>query len=369
MPTARPMSGTSAKAADAPGLAAMHQALKRLTSAARSPGLVALADTYATPTALADEVFLARCVQRDPDATLEVSAMRDLLSRATVPDRLSDLTMDRDLGLEQTSFATLWAEPHRLDSMRATFDYFRRRYRAAVLSHHNDYWRAMRRLRLSLEDSRRTVDALVRLNTLEQLGRPLGEESLAQYDRLLAALRDCPLIDQSEEALGTAESCPACGLTLADKPPSAEVDAVLQRLSRALSQQMTRLSSETVRATLGRARGRRVEQFVQAVEASDPVAVASILDDALLEFLRDLVGGEPTTGSAPVLDRLRRAYPVVGEGDVDGATAEFRRLLEQALSQQRRARPGRPPAVRLDPPGRAGAIETRGIPDAGRPGP
>ncbi len=368
-PVAKPMSAPSAKSADRPGLALTRQALKRLAAAARSAGLGSLADLYPTPTALAEDVFLVRCLQRDPAATLEVAAMRDLLSRAAAPERLSDLTMDRALGLEQTSFTTLWAEPQRLDSMRATFDYFRRRRQAAVLGHHRDYWRAMRRVRLSLEDCRRTVDALVRLNSLDHLGRPLGEESLAQYDRLLAAVRDCPLVEQLEESLGTADSCPACGLTLADQPPSAEVDAVLQRLIRALSQQITRLSSETVRSTLGRARGRRIEQFVQAAEASDQAAVTSILDDDLLEFLRDLLGGEPTAVSPPVLDRLRRAYPAVGEDDVEAATAEFRRLLEQALSQQRRARPGRPPVVRLDPPGRAGAAESPQTRDAGRRNP
>jgi len=41
---------------------------------------------------------------------------------------------------------------------------------------------------------------------------------------------------------------------------------------------------------------------------------------------------------------------VVGEGEVEAATEVFRRLLEQALSEQRRARPGRAPAVHLDVP-------------------
>jgi hypothetical protein len=325
---------------------------------ARSPALSALTDLYPAPMALAEDIFLARCLLRDPPAALEVATMRDFLARAVVPERLSELAMDRTVSLEQICFATLWAEPHRLDSMRATFEYFRGRFRAALLAHHADYWRAMRRLRLSLEDSEATTRALARLNSLEQLGRPLGEDALAQHGRLLAAVQDCPLVERLEEALGAAASCPACGLTLADQPPSAEVDAVLRRLSRALSQQMTRLSSEAVHRILARARGERVEQFLQVVQASDLAGLASVLDDELLEFLRDLLTGEPTTATPPVLERLRRAFPVVSESEVEAATEVFRRLLQQAISEQRRAHPDRAPAVRLGlpvrPPGGPG---------------
>jgi hypothetical protein len=156
-------------------------------------------------------------------------------------------------------------------------------------------------------------------------------------------------------AAGAATSCPACGLTLAEGPPSAEVEAVLRRLSRALGQQMTRLSSQAVHRILARARGERMEQFLQVVQASDLAGLASVLDDELLEFLRDLLAGEPRTGTPPVLERLRRAFPVVGEGEVEPAAELFKRLLEQALSEERRMRPGRSPTVRLDQPtGRAG---------------
>jgi hypothetical protein len=322
---------------------------------ARSPALGALADLYPGPMALAEDVFLARCLVRDPPAALELAAMRDFLARAVVPERLSELAMDHTVSLEQISFATLWAEPHRLDSMRATFEYFRSRFRAAFLAHHASYWQATRRLRLSLEDSEAAARALARLNSLEQLGRPLGEDALAQQGRLLATVQDCPLVQPAsggEEALGAAASCPACGLTLADQPPSAEVDAVLRRLSRALSQQMTRLSSEAVHRIIARARGERIEQFLQVVQASDLAGLASVLDDELLEFLRDLLAGEPTTAAPPVLERLRRAFPVVSESEVEAATEVFRRLLQQAISEQRRARPDRTPSVRLDLPGR-----------------
>jgi hypothetical protein len=339
-----------------PGLVPARHALERLTAVARSPALGAVADLYPGPMALAEEIFLARCLVRDPPAALELAAMRDFLARTVVPKGLSELAMDHTVSLEQVSFATLWAEPHRLDSMRATFEYFRGRFRAAFLAHHASYWRDMRRLRLALEDSEAVVRALARLNSLEQLGRPLGEEALAQHGRLLAAVQDCPLVQRLEEALGAAASCPACGLTLADQPPSAEVDAVLRRLSRALSQQMTRLSSEAVHRILARARGERIEQFLQVVQASDLAGLASVLDDELLEFLRDLLAGEPTTAAPPVLERLRRAFPVVSESEVEAATEVFRRLLQQAMNEQRRARPDRTPSVRLDLPGRQAGL-------------
>ena len=94
-----------------PGLTPTRQALDRLSGAARSPGLAALEDLYPSPMALAEDVFLARCLLRDAPAVLELAAMRDFLARAVVPERLPELAMDRTVGLEQVSFATLWAEP------------------------------------------------------------------------------------------------------------------------------------------------------------------------------------------------------------------------------------------------------------------
>jgi hypothetical protein len=364
-----------AEPVDRPGLASTRKALERLSAGARSPGLAGLADLYPTPTVLTEDVFLARCLSWSPGPALDLATMRDFLARAVVPERLSELAIDRTVTLDQASFAALWAEPNRLDSIRATFDYFRSRFKAALLAHHAGYWGAMRRLRLSLEESEPTVAALVRLNSLEQLGQPLGQEALAQHGCLLADTQDCPLIEGTEEALATAASCPACNLTLADEPPSAEVDAVSRRLSRALGQQMTRLSSAAIRRILGRARGERIEQFLQVVQASDLAGLASVLDDELLEFLRDLLAAEPSTAMPSVMETLRRACPLVGEGDVEAAAETFRRLLVQALADQRRARPDRPPTVRLDlPAGQAGlparprAGADRGGPSTGRPG-
>jgi PTH1 family peptidyl-tRNA hydrolase len=263
--------------------------------------------------ALAEDVFLARCLLRDAPAVLELAAMRDFLARAVVPERLPELAMDRTVGLEQVSFATLWAEPHRLNSMRATFEYFRGR--RAPLAHHASYWQSMHRLRLSLEDGEGLSPRPPQQPPA--VGATAGE-ALAQHGAWWPPSR-VPAGRPAGKALGR-HFLPACGLTLADDPPSAEVDAVLRRLSRALSQQMTRLSSEAVHRILARARGERIEQFLQVVQASDLAGLASVLDDELLEFLRDLLSGEPGTGRPPVLEGCSARFPVVAEGEVEAAT-------------------------------------------------
>ena len=55
--------------------------------------------------------------------------------------------MDRRVTLEQLSPAALFMEPHRFDGMRATFEYFRKRFVAAYREHHRRYWEECDRLR------------------------------------------------------------------------------------------------------------------------------------------------------------------------------------------------------------------------------
>jgi hypothetical protein len=65
------------------------------------------------------------------------------------------------------------------------------------------------------------------------------------------------------------------------------------------------------------------------------------LDDALVDFLRELLEAPPA--EPDVLQRLSAAFPEVTAASLDATVAEFRRLLEDGLAREGgrlRLRPG-----------------------------
>jgi hypothetical protein len=273
--------------------------------------------------------------------------MRAYLEATVVPDSAGELALDRRVTLEQLPSAALFMEPHRLDGMRATFEFFRKHYEAAYQEHHRRYWEACARLAFDLEEATTTARALGRLNGLRELGKPVGIGALAQYEDLRRALERCSLEEALAEALSRAPACPMCGVTLADEPPAERARDVSRRLQHALRQQQNRLSSAAIRQILSRRKEEKVEQFLRVIQASDLRGLAQLLDDDLVAFLRDMLAA-PGEAEAPLLERLRRVYPEVREESLEAAVAEFRRLLTDALAAERNTHPGRRPRVALD---------------------
>jgi hypothetical protein len=271
--------------------------------------------------------------------------MRAYLSAAVVPPAAAELAMDQAVTLEQLSSAVLFMEPHRLEGMRATFEYFRKRFGAAYQEHHRRYWQACEQLLKEREEAEATARALARLNRIRELGKAMGVNALTQYDDLGKALERCLLVETLADSLTQQSSCPLCGVTLADEAPAERVRDVVRRLQRALRQQQNRLSSQAIRQILSQQEGERIERFLKVVQASDLRGLAEVLDDDLVEFLRALLT-PPPGAPASLLERFRQAYPVVSEESLAAAVEEFRQLLEEALAAEKRA--GRRARVSLD---------------------
>jgi hypothetical protein len=312
--------------------------------------------SYEAPEALAEDVALARCLAERPKEAEEVVAMRAYVDDAVVPATLRELAVDRAIAREQLSFGLLLMEPQRFESSRAAFESFRAAYAAAYAAHHRAYWDATLALRRELADAAAAAQALARLNSLRELGRPEGMRALVEYDRLAGDQRSCAAPDV-ERTLERAAVCEGCGLALAEQPRVAPAEAALRELRAALQRQQRRLASRAVRRILSRG-GERIERFLQIVQASDLKGLADVLDDELLTFLSELLAQDlaPATGAAPesrdLLQELARAYPTVSEREVEAATETLRSLLVDALraARARNGGAGRRVRVRLAQP-------------------
>ncbi len=301
---------------------------------------------FGEPMAFADAVFALRCLARDPGTALELAEMRAYLEAMAVPDSTSDLAMDRRVTLEQLSYAALFMEPHSFEAMRATFEYLRKRFAATYREHHRRYWEGCDVIARILEERESTARALIRLNSISELGKPVGLNGLARYQEMRTALAGCPLDEALPESLKKTPACPMCSTTLADEPPEPAARDVLRRLERALREQQNRLSSIAIRNILAWQKGEKIEQFLQVVQASDLGGLAEVLDDELVAFLREMLGA-PTPASS-VLERLARSHPEVSATSLEETVEEFRRLLAEELAAQSAANPARQARVVLD---------------------
>jgi hypothetical protein len=306
---------------------------------------------YSSPSDLAEDIYLCRALAENPDEARKAARMRCFLIEAVVPENEPELAIDRTLALEELCFATLVAEPHRWGAMQAAFERFRQRYQGAYLKHHQQYCEGLSTLHVQLSDLARHAQALRRLNTLTELGPPLGEEALDQYEQLPQRVGACLLSASLERELEELPRCPACGISMNDEPPWEDIQRMGRRLERALNQQLQRLSSKAVRQILGTSGEARVEHFLQLVQASQARSLADVLDDELLGFLRRfLVEARVKSLLSPVFAKLQEPIPDLSEEQVEGMAEAVARVIQDAFttSQQalpEKARPQLPPGT------------------------
>ncbi|MEE8369989.1 MAG: hypothetical protein V3S00_04385 [Dehalococcoidia bacterium] len=289
--------------------------------------------------ALSEDVYLLRALHERPAEALEVLAMRAFTREAAVPPTDHDLALDKEIATEQLQFASLIPEPQRLNPARAALDHFRRSYRKRYTAHHRSYWTEVARLRGQLVESRVYVEALTNLNTLTELGPPVGVGTLSTYRELLDSAPTCELIVGVEEELSDAAVCPACSLRLDQEPPATRTAEVLQRIKRAIERQMTRLSSVAVRQVLEKSGDARVERFLKVIQAAQLASLAEVLDKELVGYLRRFLV-EARIGSLlnPIMSRLEDG----GSPDVEDAQEALRelaRVLDRAFRASARSLP------------------------------
>jgi hypothetical protein len=328
--------------ADMPQIA---RALESLASLGESSATAAFAESasrlYSGCSDLAEDVYLCRAVAENPKEARKAARMRRFLIEAVVPESEPQLAIDRTIALEELSFVALVAEPHRWPAMRAAFERFRQRYQCAYLKHHHRYWEATLALHSQLLDLASHAEALRRLNTLSELGLPLGEDALNAYEQFPKRIGACLLSTSLERELKDTARCPVCGISMNDEPLWEDVQRIARRLERALNQQLQRLSSKAVSHILAASGEARVEEFIQLVQASQARSLADVLDDELLGFLRRLlVEARVKSLLAPVFAKLQEPLPDMSEEAVEDLAGEVARVIHDAFASGQQALAG-----------------------------
>ena len=210
------------------------------------------------------------------------------LREAYIPDDLHDLALQRQALLATLRLGELTATSFSPQVMQRQIARFRQEYYSSYAKHHGQYRDEMASLFSQLQEARSEAQGLERLNTIGELGEPVGADSLEQFHRLLAGLEVCPT-PFSRLSLDRSPMCRRCGVVLGQRAPSQEAVSIIQEIERGLKEQNRRLSLRVIQRILHQPEDERIDRFIQVVQASDVSGLVNVLDDHMVEFLREVL--------------------------------------------------------------------------------
>ena len=240
-----------------------------------------------------------------PAGLSEALALRERLTQlvarapaiAQAKRSLDQMTFDTDhqwLLLQRDALASriepdsLMANPLLWGSIEGSFRRLRAEYIKAYEAHHRRYHQEALKLSHRLEGLRPQVEALARLNDIPELGEPVGTEILGQFQQVTGFLSVCS-IGEGELSLDDVPHCRACSLRLDAEVQRRDAELLLGAVERALREYNRRLSSHSVRQILAHPSREQLDKFINLVQVADSSALANVLDDEVMEFLRQFL--------------------------------------------------------------------------------
>ena len=215
----------------------------------------------------------------------QIAQTKRYLDSMTFGQSHSELSLGRDSVAARIEPATLVANPSLWKSIYEDFRRLRTRYAGAYGAHHARYHQEALELRHRLENMRPHVEAIARFNGMPELGEPVGTEVQLLFRNVIDALRVCPG-GLSDPSLERVPYCETCLLPLVGDIPRRDAEALFGAAGRAMREYNRRLSSVSVRRILTDPTTEQLEKFINLVQVADPSALANVLDDEVVEFLR-----------------------------------------------------------------------------------
>ena len=246
--------------------------------------------TFGGPAGLRAALDLYRRLDELSDLVPAITQARLYLDQMTFRPADQELSLERQTLVVRLAMGSLIASPSTWHSVEDGFQKLQRRYFAAYIKHHAQYHREAVELRYRLESLRPQVEALARLNEVPEFGGPLASEVPGRFADLMASIRACDS-PEGEITLETLPHCQACLLPLSEEAPRRETDDLFRDVEIAMREYNRHLSSEGVRRVLADPTGEQLDKFISLVQVSDPSALANVLDDEVIRFLRAFVRG------------------------------------------------------------------------------
>ena len=134
-------------------------------------------------------------------------------------------------------------------------------------------------------DSSALRSTLEQLNSLPELGPPVGEEISNQVEQLNTSIKMCPASEEDFD-LEDRPMCSYCGLRLSESVPFSEVETLLMDVEQSVQEQNSRLSRHGIQQTLAQRDEQVVDKLIKIVRMADLSPLANALSPQVLAFLR-----------------------------------------------------------------------------------
>ena len=246
------------------------------------------AQAYADPRDFLDGLELLRGMLYLCEQLEDILGIKVYLDGAVVQDGFHELSFDRTTLQEEMSLPVFLAGRRGWHAVREHFMAYQTRYKVAYCDHHDIYQRQVASIWGRLEDSRTQLNALALLNSIPELGEPVGMHLEQGYGIIEQRLGRCDKKPR-EISLHSSPRCSQCQMALGETPPVEELELFAGEVDRALGEQNRRLSRILVGRIIHDRTDKRLEDFLKVVQASELSALSNTLDDELASYIRRLV--------------------------------------------------------------------------------
>ena len=279
------------------GVRIVDAALKSLRNVSLAADVLAfnsvVREDFGEPAALTDALDWLRRADRLSAVASDIVAAREYLQNAAPGRHNQELGLERDAVVARLDYDSLSTSPSLWSSVESSFFRFRDRYALAYSSHHARYQHEALELARRLESLRPQVEAIARFNAVPELGEPVGVEVRQLFQGVSSALKQCDAL-KDDLRLEQSPRCVSCSLTLEDEIPRRDAEVLFGAVEGAMRTYNRRLSSHSVRQVLAHPTKEQLDQFINLVQVADLSALANVLDDEVVDFLRRFLRGTST---------------------------------------------------------------------------
>jgi hypothetical protein len=283
------------------------------------------------------------------ERAFDLSQAKDYLSGPCDID--SSVDFQRDSVLSFFGFDALLKDPGIIPVRLESFEKWKASYVHAYRKAHRAYYQQLKQLDTSISTLKPKTRALVKMNAIVELGPPLPTMSSVAGD--LAAIEGrlyiCP--DADEAAIeGAQPTCAKCQWTPATHAPSVEVDKLTALVASGLADRFQRFKDAAIGSILKKAAesGERPDlaKLLEIVQLANADALANVLTDDLVEFLRKLLYDENLVQEEISLGPIVQDVGAIEEDHIDEAVDKFAKLLTKAVKDAK-AKHGKSKRVRV----------------------